>query len=107
MVVELVTPDEMPRFEGSVVRMPPDKVDDPDKIRRHRLSSCEQYALAHSGRVDLGLMTSAGIVAYLRGTVISRLSLADNAMANRTFPLRGFTPQESDRMRPAAEDGRR
>ena len=58
----------------SVVRMPPDKVDDPGKIRRHRLSSCEQ---------------------------------ADNGTANRTFPLRDFTPQESDRMQPAAEDGRR
>ena len=33
--------------------------------------------------------------------------LLDNAMANRTFPLHGFTPQESDRMQPAAEDGRR
>ena len=52
-------------------------------------------------------MTSAGVVAYLRRTVISRLSLADNAMANRTFPLRGLTLQESDRMQPAAEDGRR
>jgi hypothetical protein len=28
-----------------------------------------------------------GSVAWLRRTVISRLSLADNGMANRTFPL--------------------
>ena len=30
--------------------MPPDKVDDPGKIRRHRLSLWEQYELAHRSR---------------------------------------------------------
>ena len=38
----------------SVVRMPPDKVDDPGKIRRHRLFSANNMHLPHSGRVDLG-----------------------------------------------------